>query len=296
MYKTIIIYGPTAVGKSDIAVKLAKKINAEIISADSMQIYKNLDIGSAKITKEEMQGVKHYLLDIVNCNENYSVYEFVNDCKECIEEIRSKGKNVIICGGTGLYIKALTENYDYAGVNKNEKLREELNKLTNAELVLKLTNFGVTLTNDDKNNRPRLIRYVEIYSTGGKSTKNTFDNNYIIFGLTYDRQKLYERINKRVDKMIEDGLIDETKNILKVASPQNQCLKAIGYKELLPYINNEKDLFDCVELLKQKTRNYAKRQITFMNQFANIIKIDATNKDDAVNSIYQKLSELETNN
>lgn len=289
MFKTIIIYGPTAVGKSDIAVMLAKKINAEIISADSMQIYRNLDIGSAKITKEEMQGVKHHLLDIVDCNANYSVYEFVNDCKKCENDIKSQGKNVIICGGTGLYIKALTENYNYAGINKNENLREELSKLTNEELVEILINLGVTLKSDDKNNRPRLIRYIEIYSNGGKTTKKSFDNNYIIFGLTYDRQKLYERINKRVDKMIKDGLIDETKRLLKMVNSQNQCLKAIGYKELLPYINNEKDLLSCVELLKQKTRNYAKRQITFMNQFPNIIKVDATNKDEAVDKIYEFL-------
>lgn len=288
MNKIIIIYGPTAIGKTEIAVNLAKMLDAEIISCDSMQIYKNLNIGSAKITKEEMQGVNHYMLDIIEPQKSYSVYDYVNDCKDCINKIKNKNKNVIIVGGTGLYIKALTENYNYSNTQKNEELRLNLQDLSTEDLVNKLTQLGKTVKQDDKNNKARLIRYIEIALSDNKEQKATkFNNDYIIFGLNTDRTVLYERINKRVDKMIEIGLIDETKNLLKQVSKDSQCFKAIAYKELLPYINNEISLEECVNTLKQRTRNYAKRQITFMNQFKNLIKINVTSITQTTNEIYQ---------
>lgn len=288
--KVVIIYGPTAVGKSDIAVLLAKKINAEIISADSMQIYKNLDIGTAKITQLEMQNIPHHLIDIREISQTYSVFEYVEDCKKCINEIKSRNKNVVIVGGTGLYIKALTENYNYANVSKNQNLRDDLEKLTANELVEKLKELNITIKPDDANNKQRLIRYYEIYSTNGQMQRSEFDDSYIIFGLIDDRQKLYNRINLRVDKMLEDGLIEETKFVLNNANPENQSLKAIGYKELIPYINGEQSLDACLEILKQKSRNYAKRQITFMNQFKNLHKINVNSKEDVVNQILKELS------
>ena len=289
--KIAVIYGPTAVGKSDIAVMLAKKINAEIISADSMQIYKDLDIGTAKITEEEMQGIAHHLLNIRDSSQTYSVFEYVNDCKNCICDIQSRGKNVVIVGGTGLYIKALTENYNYANIDKDEKLREYLNTLTTQELVNKLNKLNIQVKNDDKNNKQRLMRYYEIHSSNGVMQKGEFDNNYVIFGLVDDRQKLYDRINKRVDAMIQNGLIEETKYVLSNANPDNQCLKAIGYKELIPYINGTSSLNECIDILKQKSRNYAKRQITFMNQFKNINKIEITSKEEAVLQIFDILNQ-----
>ncbi len=291
MNKIIIIYGPTAIGKSDIAVELAKKINAEIISADSMQIYKEIDIGSAKITKEEMQGIRHYLIDFKDVFDTYSVYDFVNDCNQKIDEIQKRNKNIIIVGGTGLYIKALTENYNYGKVNKNEELRKQLNNLEPCELVDILKSYNKEVKQDDLNNKQRLIRCIEIAKSGTTQTKKDFDNRFMLFGLYQDREKLYNKINKRVDLMVENGLLNEAQNLLKKVNPNNQCLKAIGYKELLPYFNGEKDLKSCLDILKQRTRNYAKRQLTFFNQFKNIIKINVETKQQAVMDILKNIEE-----
>ena len=291
MNKIIVIYGPTAIGKSDIAVELAKKIDAEIISADSMQIYKEIDIGSAKITKEEMQGVVHHLIDFKDVDDSYSVYDFINDCNKKIDEIKKRNKNVIIVGGTGLYIKALTENYNYGNVNKNEELRKQLNNLKACDLVKILKSYNKEVKQDDLNNKQRLIRYIEIAKSGTNQTKKDFDNRFILFGLYQDREKLYNKINKRVDLMVEKGLLNEAQFLLKKVNPNNQCLKAIGYKELLPYFNGEKDLKSCLDILKQRTRNYAKRQLTFFNQFKKIIKINVETKQQAVMDILKKIEE-----
>ena len=287
--KIAIIYGPTAVGKSDIAVMLAKKIDAEVISADSMQIYQDLDIGTAKVTKQEMQNIPHHLLNIKNSSQTYSVFEFVEDCKKCIKDIQSRGKNVVIVGGTGLYIKALTENYNYASVDKNNKLRQQLNNCSCEELVKKLENLNITVKNDDKNNKQRLIRYYEIYLSNGVMQKSEFDDSYIIFGLLDDREKLYDRINKRVDIMVQNGLLEEARYVINNANLENQCLKAIGYKELIPYLNGEDSLENCINILKQRSRNYAKRQITFMNQFKNIKKVQVSTKQETAEYLYNVL-------
>lgn len=291
MNKVIVIYGPTAIGKSDIAVELAKKINAEIISADSIQIYKEVNVGSAKITKEEMQNIVHHLIDFKDVNDGYSVYDFVKDCKEKINEIQNKNKNVIIVGGTGLYLKALTENYNYGNATKNEELRKQLNNLEPFELVEILKSLNKDVKQDDLNNKQRLIRYIEIAKSGTIPTKRDYDEKFILFGLYQDREKLYDKINKRVDKMVEDGLLEEAQCLLKKVNLENQCLKAIGYKELLPYFNDEKDLKSCLDVLKQRTRNYAKRQLTFFNQFKNIIKIEVKTKQQAVMDILKQIEE-----
>lgn len=290
MSKVIIIYGPTAIGKSDIAVSLAQKLDAEIISADSMQIYKDLNIGSAKITNEEMKGIPHHLINIRECFQNYSVFDFVCDCKKCIQNIKSHGKNVIICGGTGLYIKALVNNYSCGSSPKDKNLRTELEKLSTNQLCQKLENLGYTLKQDDKNNKHRLIRYIELYSSNNKVTQTQKQSNkYIIFGLKGDRQQIYDRINARVDKMIDQGLVNETKYLLSKTNQDSQSMKAIGYKEIVPYILENDSLENCIKLLKQKTRNYAKRQITFMNQFENIVKIEVKTKQQATNDILEYL-------
>ena len=264
--KNIVIYGPTAVGKSDIAVLLAKKIDAEIISCDSMQIYTDLNVGSAKITPEEMQGIKHHMLNIKSSNSSYSVFEYVNDCKKCIQDIKSRNKNVIIVGGTGLYIKALTEDYNYGNAKLDNAYRQKLESYSIGQLIDMLKEQNVTIKQDDINNKPRLIRQLEILEYGNQKTKKT-NKDYLIFGLYSDRQALYDRINKRVDKMMMVGLLKETTFIFEKYGENNQCFKAIGYKELLPYIKGQDTLEHCVELIKQHSRNYAKRQITFFNQF-----------------------------
>ena len=288
--KNIVIYGPTAVGKSDIAVLLAKKINAEIISCDSMQIYTDLNIGSAKITQEEMQGIKHHMLNIKSSTSSYSVFEYVNDCKKCIDDIKSRDKNVIIVGGTGLYIKALTEDYNYGNAKLDNTYRQELEGYSARQLVDMLKENNVQIKQDDINNKPRLIRYLEILKYGNQITKGQ-NKDFLIFGLYSDRQDLYDRINKRVDKMMLVGLLDETKDIYDNYGEQNQCFKAIGYKELLPYIKGQESLDNCIELIKQHSRNYAKRQLTFFNQFPNIKKVEVTSVDKAYKDILKQIEE-----
>lgn len=289
--KIIVLYGPTGVGKTALSIKLAKKYDAEIISCDSMQIYKYLDIGSAKITKEEMQGIAHHLIDFLEPYQNYSVFDFVENCKKLILDIQKRGKNVIIVGGTGLYIKALTENYNLGNV-KNHEITKKLQDFSNEQLVNIIEDSGKTVKKDDLNNRVRLLRYAELAKTQSKTTKNDETEKYLIFGLICDRVKLYDRINSRVDEMINKGLVNETKAIYQKYGENIPCFKAIGYKELLPYIKGESHLDKCVELIKKRSRNYAKRQFTFMNQFSTIIKIDSTNSNEA----FEEISNIIDNN
>lgn len=271
MKKVICIYGPTAVGKSKIAVELAKLIGGEIISADSMQIYRGLDVGSAKVTEEEMQGITHYLIDIKFPEENYSVAEFIYDAKNAIEKIISNGKTPIIVGGTGLYFKGLIEGYNFGFTSKNVDFRSDIEKMSTDEIYQKLLEKNPSQV-IDKNNRHRLIRALEIATfgtTASKEKKNDYD--YKLFAIVDDRQKIYYRINQRVDQMINDGILDEAKYLMSLnLGKENLCMKAIGYKELIPYLKNEQSLEECKNILKQKTRNYAKRQFTFLNQFEKI--------------------------
>lgn len=292
MNDVIVIYGPTAVGKSAIGVQLAKLINGEIISADSMQIYKHLNIGSAKVTNQEMQGIKHYLIDIKDPNEDYSVSDFCDDANKCIEEIISKGKTPIIVGGTGLYIKSLINGYDFAKVNKQTNFRDSLNDLTNEEIYDKILKIDST-TQVDKNNRHRLIRTLEKLVFGnGKATKNGTKYNFKLFAIVDDRQKIYERINARVDKMLNAGLLDEAKYLLSLNLPEdNLAMKAIGYKEIFPYLRGKDTLENCLTLLKQKSRNYAKRQFTFLNQFDEISIINFDGVENSANKIYKMLED-----
>lgn len=292
MKTVVVIYGPTAVGKSSIAIELAKMINGEIISADSMQIYKHLNIGSAKATKEEMQGIPHYLIDIKDPNEEYSVSEFCTDAKVCIEQIIKNGHVPIIVGGTGLYMKGLTEGYNFANTEKNQQFRDSLNELSNEQIYEKIEKLEPNIE-IDKNNRRRLVRILEKLTFGEKveSNKNS-DYAYKVFAILDDRQKIYDRINTRVDIMVQKGLLEEAKFLYNLNLPEdNQAIKAIGYKELFPYLKGEKTLEDCLEILKQKTRNYAKRQITFLNQFDDIAKVNFIGVYETAKEIYKNLED-----
>lgn len=225
--KVIVIGGPTASGKSTLAVELAKKINGEIISADSMQIYKDMNIGTAKITKEEMQGIKHYMIDFVSPNKRYSVSSYKREAEKCIEEILEKGKTPIICGGTGLYIDSLIYGIEFLEEEIDETYRNKLNKIAESEGLENLYNMAVEIDPEamkkiSKNDQKRIIRVLEIYHKTGKtktqqdleSRKNGVKYDYKVFAINMDREKLYDRINRRVDKMIEEGLIEEVKSII----------------------------------------------------------------------------------
>ena len=241
----IVIAGPTASGKSKLAVELAKKINGEIISADSMQIYKDMNIGTAKITEKEMQGIKHYMLDFVSPNKRYSVSSYKKEAEKCIEEILSKGKTPIICGGTGLYIDSLIYNIEFLEEEIDETYRNELNEIAKTEGLEKLYNMAMKIDPQamekiSKNDQKRIIRVLEIYHKTGKtktqqdleSRKNEVKYDYKVFAINMDRELLYDTINKRVDKMINDGLIDEVKSILQKYNEFPTAMQGLGYKEV----------------------------------------------------------------
>ena len=287
MKKAIFILGPTAVGKTYFSVKLAKEINGEIISADSVQIYKGLDIGSAKVTKEEMQGVPHYAIDILEPEQEFSVYDFVQYTKEKIDEILAKGKIPIIVGGTALYVKALTLGYNFGGVESDKNLRAELENLAkekgNDYLFEMLREKDKEMAEKtDKCNTVRLVRALEIALSHGEKTKNKVDIDSLVIALVRDRQKLYADINKRVDIMLENGLVDEVQGLMqKGLTLENQCMKAIDYKEVYAYLKGEYDYDKMVELLKQHSRNYAKRQLTFLRGMDNVNYIDTEDREKA---------------
>lgn len=293
--KVVFILGPTAVGKTFFSVKLAKKLNGEIISADSVQVYKGLDIGSAKVTKEEMQGVVHYAIDILEPWEEFSVYDFVEYTKQKIDEIVSKNKLPIIVGGTGLYVKALTLGYNFGGVNKDANLRENLEKLAEEkgndylyQMLLEKDKDMAEKT--DKNNTVRLVRALEIALSDGQKQTGNVDIDYLIFALVKDRAILYDAINKRVDTMLANGLIDEVKSLKQSGlTAQNQSMRAIGYKEVLSYLDGEIDYDRMVEILKQHSRNYAKRQLTFLRGMQNVNFVDTSDVSSAEKTILSKV-------
>lgn len=295
--KVVFILGPTAVGKTFFSVKLAKKMNGEIISADSVQIYKGLDIGSAKVKPEEMQGVVHYAIDILEPWQEFSVYEFVEYTKQKIDEIISKGKLPIVVGGTGLYVKALTLGYNFGGTKKDSKLREQLENLAkekgNEFLFSMLESKDKEMAEKtDKNNTVRLVRALEIALSDGEKQTGEVEIEPLIFALVKDRAVLYDAINKRVDMMLENGLIDEVKKLKESGlSVNNQSMRAIGYKEVLSYLDGEIDYDRMVEILKQHSRNYAKRQLTFLRGMKNVVYIDTADIEKAEKEIFEKVED-----
>ena len=278
--KVLFVLGPTGVGKSSLAVNLAKKYDMEIISADSVQVYREFNIGSAKVTNKEMQGVVHYGIDILSPNQTFSASEFVDYTKLKIEEITSKGKIPLIVGGTGLYVKALVEGYNFGGTERHEEFRNQLEQLAELEGLESLYNKLVSLAPQiaekiDKQNKVRLIRAIEIATFGSQKTKNEVDYDFLCIALNMPREKLYENINKRAKIMLDDGLVGEVKT-LYLKYGDCQPMGAIGYKETLSFIKNEIDEKQLLELISQHTRNYAKRQLTFLRGLDYIKYFDKT--------------------
>lgn len=288
--KVIVICGPTASGKTALSIELAKKINGEIISADSMQIYKDMDIGTAKPTKEEMQGIKHYLLDFVSPEERYSVAQYKHDAKKAIKEILSKGKMPIIVGGTGLYVDSLIYEIEYSDIKIDEKYRKELEEIAEMQGLEKLYKMAleidpIAMEKISENDKKRIIRVLEIYKATGKtktqqeeeSRKNPVEYDYKVFAINWDREILYQRINKRVDIMIEQGLIEEVKEILKKYTKFPTAMQGLGYKEVADYINGNYTKEEMIEKIKMETRRYAKRQLTWFRKNKQTIWLDGTN-------------------
>ena len=282
-----VIGGPTASGKSKLAVELAKKINGEIISADSMQIYKDMNIGTAKITNQEMQGIKHYLIDFISPEQRYSVSSFKKDAEDAIEKILSNGKTPIIVGGTGLYIDSLIYGIEFQDEKIDTKYREELNKIAEIEGLEKLYKKAQKIDPEamakiSANDKKRIIRVLEIYHKTGKtkteqekkSRKNEVKYNYKVFAITIPREKLYERINKRVDQMLEQGLIEEVEKILEKYSYFPTAMQGLGYKEVIEYLENKITKEEMIEKIKKETRHYAKRQITWFKKNKETIWLD----------------------
>lgn len=290
-FKAVFILGPTAVGKTFFSVKLAKDLDGEIISSDSVQIYKGLDIGSAKVTKEEMQGVKHYAIDILEPDEEFSVYDFVEFSKQKIAEISENGKLPIVVGGTGLYVKALTLGYDFGGTKKDENLREHLENLArekgNDALFEMLKEKNPTMAEKtDKSNTVRLVRALEIALSDKEKGKNESQIDALLIALNHDREKLYADINRRVDVMLENGLVQEVEGLkARGLTKENQSMKAIGYKEVLAYLDGEYSYERMVELLKQHSRNYAKRQLTFLRGMENVHFVEVEDREKAYEEI-----------
>ena len=293
MKKILVITGPTAVGKTKLSIELAKKYNGEIINADAVQVYKGLDIGSAKVTEEEKEGIPHHLLSIKEVDEDYTIYHYQKDCREKIKEIQDRGKTPIIVGGTGLYIKAAL--YDYKLTEEKEK--DTYDNLTNEELYTKLTELDKDII-IDKNNRRRLIRAINYYKENNKSiNKNKTDKllyDALFIGLTTDRQILYNKINKRVDKMIENGLIDEVKSFYDKGVKTKPLLNAIGYKEVYSYLDGNISKEEMIEKIKQNSRHYAKRQYTFFNHQLKI-KWFETDYNDFNNTIKEVENYMDSN-
>lgn len=298
--KLLVIIGPTAVGKTNLSIEMAKRYNGEIISGDSMQIYRGMDIGTAKITKEEMQGIPHHLIDIKNPEENFSVAEFQLLVRAKINEIAKRGKFPIIVGGTGLYVQSVIYDYQFSDVPGDETLRKELEErakeIGNEALYKELQEIDPeSATQIHPNNVRRVIRALEIFQLTGKTMKEFQSNQQpdllyetALVGLTMDREMLYDRINRRVDLMIKQGLLDEVKSLYQKGLRECQSIQAIGYKEIYDYLDGKMTWDDAVEQLKQNSRRYAKRQMTWFRNKMDVQWFDMTD----VNNLSKKIGEI----
>lgn len=289
--KIICVVGATASGKTDLSVKLAKAVDGEIISADSMQVYKNMPIATAVATKEEQDGVPHHLVEFLDADQTFSVADFVERAKVLIEEITARGRVPIIAGGTGLFVDSLVKNISFSEVGSNPEIRNELAEKSNEELYEKLLKLDPNAAEDiHPNNRKRVIRALELCMSGTSKTEQNensmlIDSPYdaLYIGIGYkDRQKLYDRINKRVDLMLEAGLENEARQML--GKQGLTARQAIGHKELQPYIDGNITLAEAVENLKRETRRYAKRQLTWFRRNENInwLYADEVSRDELV--------------
>lgn len=285
----IVITGPTGVGKTKLSIELAKKLNGEIINADSTQVYQGMDIATAKVTKEEQKEVIHHLIDTKNITDLYTVFDYQNDCRKKISEIENNNKVPIIVGGSGLYIKAAL--YDYKFEEENN-VNDDYNNHTTEELYIKLKNIDDN-TDIHPNNRKRIIRALNYYNNtslklSAKEKSDKLLYNAIFIGLTTNRDELYDRINKRVDEMVKNGLIEEAKKMYDTNIRNKAILTPIGYKELFDYFDNKKTLEEVIEIIKQKSRRYAKRQYTWFNNQMSIkwFNVDFDNFDNTVNEVF----------
>ena len=296
--KVVVICGPTASGKTALSIKLAQRINGEIISSDSMQIYKDMDIGTAKPTKEEMQGIKHYLIDFVEPNQRYSVAEFKKDAESAIEEILAEGKVPIVVGGTGLYVDSLIYGIEYQDIKLDEKYRKELENRVKEKGLDVLYNEAKELDPQaiekiSPNDQKRILRILEIYKATGKnkteqeieSRKNGVKYDYKVFAIDMDREKLYDRINKRVDIMIENGLIEEVQGLLKKYDQFPTAMQGLGYKEVVEYLQGKISKEEMIEKIKRETRRYAKRQMTWFRKNKQTIWIEPQDIEKILNEI-----------
>lgn len=288
MSNLIILTGPTAVGKTALSIELCKAIGGEIISADCMQVYKQLDIGSAKVTPEEMQGIPHHLIDVLDPHAEFDITEFVRLAKKAMDSIYSRGKIPVICGGTGFYIQGLLYDIDFSEEDSDNSIRDEYNAFADAngnEALHELLK-DIDLESYESipaNNRRRVIRALEYYklhnakiSEHNKLMRQKKSNyNFCYFVLNDDRAKLYDRINKRVDIMINNGLLDEVKGLKELGlTSDNMSMKGIGYAESLAYLNGECTLEEAVEAIKQNSRHYAKRQLTWFRRERDVTWLD----------------------
>ena len=293
--KILAVVGPTASGKTGLAIELAKAYNGEVVSADSMQIYKGMTIATAKPSEQEMQGIPHHLIDFLDADKTYSVGQYVIDAEKAVSDIISRDKLPILCGGTGLYVDSFLNGIDFVDNSSNDVIRKDLELMAEEKgvdfMLEKLASFDPTSAEklEEQKNLKRIIRAIEFYMVTGitiseQNEKSRLINSkyeHIIIGLTAsDRQYLYDRINKRVDRMIEQGLVEEAREVLS-SSLSDTSSKAIGYKQLIPYFNGTEELEACVERIKMETRRYAKRQLTWFKRNENIIwiNIDEFNTD-----------------
>ena len=282
--KIIVICGPTASGKTGLSLLLAQQLNGEVISADSMQIYRNLDIGTAKATKEEQSIAPHHLVDILDPDEPYNVQQFVEMAGQIIEDICSRGKTPIIAGGTGLYIESLLNGIKFSDQPDNSRIKANLQQELTENGIEYMYNILKEIDPEyaatvHPNNTVRVLRAIEIYRLTGNTMSWQLANSkpsekpydYLIIGLNYtDRQKLYDNINKRVDIMVDDGVLSEAEYVYKNKETFKTCVSAIGYKEFFPYFEGDSSLSECIDKLKQASRNYAKRQLTWFKRMKDV--------------------------
>lgn len=295
MNKVIVITGPTATGKTKLSIKIAKILNGEIINADSTQIFRNLDIATAKVTDEEKEGIKHHLIDIKNINEDYTVYDYQKDCRQIIDELFKQNKTPILVGGTGLYIKASLYDYKF----NDEEVLNNFDDLTNEEIYNKLKELDSNI-DIHINNRKRLVRALNycinnkaLFSAKEKTETLLYDTIFI--GLTTDRETLYKRINHRVDMMINDGLLDEAKKIYETNIRSKAVMTPIGYKELFAYFDKKISIDEAIALIKQRSRRYAKRQYTWYNNQMNIkwFNVDFSDFDKTIDDVINHIEDCE---
>ena len=302
--KVVVIVGPTASCKTALSIELAKKIDGEIISSDSMQIYKDMDIGTAKVTKEEAEGIKHYLVDCVSPDERYTVSDFKRDAENAIKEILEKGKTPIVVGGTGLYVNSLIYGIEYQDMKFDEQYRDELMKRAETESGLKEIWDEANRIDPEAmkkispNDKKRIVRVLEIFKATGKtkteqeilSRQNGVKYDYKVFGITMERGKLYSRINLRVDIMIKNGLEDEVRNLVNKYTKFPTAMQGLGYKEVVEYFDGILTYEEMIDKIKQESRRYAKRQLTWFRKNKETIWLDSENKmEDNVNVILGEL-------